>query len=165
MSNEKFRLKLWHLLVAACLVAMGAIFIGESSSSRLKNERRVTEERVQAAGGWQVVQRECESLLTNAALQSYREKGTYWVPHAGELPAGLESLQPRTVRFQVATSHPAVLELKLFGSGKTDWTPYFGLWIACGAGRTNYIPDGEAEGDHPYFDERVSDGVFEVYQK
>jgi hypothetical protein len=65
----------------------------------------------------------------------------------------------------MGTNHPAVVQIQLFGSGKTDWKPYYGLWFVCGAGAVDYTPTVNQEGRHPCSIKRLSDGVFEVYQE
>lgn len=147
------------------ILAITALLIGcNRRDSKHENERKMAEDRVLAGGGWQVLRRECESLLTNAALQSYRDNGTFWHPRPDELSTSLAQLQPRLIRFET-TNHPAMVQLQIFGSGKTDWTPYYGLWVVCGARPTNFVPGVSQEGDHPYSIKRLYDGVFEVYQK
>jgi hypothetical protein len=127
------------------------------------NRKKVVAKRVQAAGGWIVIQKECESLLTNDSLQ--HEKGKYWSPSYGALSNRLAILEPREILFDLDTNHPPVVKIKLYGSGKTDWTPYYGIWVVCDEKATNYIPTIFTEAPHPYSIQRLSDSVFEVSQK
>lgn len=144
------------------------------------NQRNILQERVNAAGGWDVIRRDCTLFVSN------RNDYLLWVPPAtnvqmtwfsnhvamhyttnldyGTLPPALATLKPREMRF-----HPPTLEIRLFGMHSTGGhsTPYFGLEIVCGTNANGYHPhEGSTRGvtgnRHSTYRE-VEEGVYEIY--
>jgi hypothetical protein len=183
-------------MVIRCLVYPGAILIvawvlfpmwsgpsrGPSFERQREEQRQIMQQRVQAAGGWALLRRDCELLVTNSSRDYF-----FWYPpranvHVtrlsnsvpvanyitnidyGPLPNALATLQPREVRFEAVTNEPTVVRIKLFGlrrSGRRD-IPDYGLWVVCRAPSTNYAPDISEEPGRVIH--KVADAIFEVYQ-
>jgi hypothetical protein len=155
---------------------------GPSFATQRKEQRKVCQERVQAAGGWEALRKDCESLLTNAS-QGYFEwhppitnaHVTHYsnsVPSSqyvtnidyGPLPPTVASLRPKEVEFIVPTNGPIVVRIKLFGMGRSGMRdiPYYGLWVVCGTTPNDFVPSID-ERPHGGIN-KLADSVFEVYQ-
>jgi hypothetical protein len=103
-------------------------------------------ERIEAAGGWEAIQRDCDALVAQ-----HRDGGLSW--HRGEtnaLPPALAALDPWEVRYDSSAvlrhtkdkPRAAVVHIKIFGIPSTGGqaTPYFGLEVVSGAGAETYRP-------------------------
>jgi hypothetical protein len=168
-------------LLVVIFIVMANVIIPILARPSIGHYRKVVLKQVQIAGGWAVLNRECESLLTNYPpnnLYSFRPRGqrmfvseysnavvvrTYKTNNLIPLPPGLETLQPLEIQFQMFTNTPTVVRIKLFGSGKTDWTPYYGLWFVYGAISPDYtpsFPNGSRK-----VTTKITDSIFEVHDK
>jgi len=132
-----------------------------------EEQRKLVRERVVAAGGWEVLRRECESLFTN-------KSGFYWEPPKrsgryetnidyGPLPSALASLRPHKITAYGLTEQPPVADISLFGAHMTGMRgiPYYGLLIISGSAPDGYTPEPTYSGLEI---KRISDYVFEYYQ-
>jgi hypothetical protein len=137
-----------------------------------RGQRQKVLERVNAAGGWAAIQRDCDALATQ-----YRDGEFFW--HRGEtnkLPPALAALNPWEVRFTLPTSSQdskdepqvAVVHIKIFGIHSTGGhsTPYFGLEVVSGSGAEIYKPRPSAVGasGNGYGSYNpVTERIYEVY--
>jgi hypothetical protein len=117
-----------------------------------RTQREQVLERIQSAGGWQALQRDCATIVE-------QNRGTYFVwfrGHTNALPPSIAALKPREVRF--SDSQPEIVEIKVFGYRSTDGhqPPYFGLRVVSGAGADSYKPK-----DMRY--EFVTNNIYEIY--
>jgi hypothetical protein len=144
------------------------------------DQRKRLQERVNAAGGWDMVRRDCALFVSN------RTDSFYWYPSAtnvhftsfsngiavnyltnldyGTLPPALAALKPREIRY-----HPPAMQIRLFGMHSTGGhsTPFFSLEIVCSTNAAEYhsqngINGGVSEKSRSTY-RQVADGVFEIY--
>lgn len=128
--------------------------------------------RVQSAGGWEALKRDCTLLVqTNESL--------YWTRwHTNDLLASLPAiavLQPQQVKFispKLLVGHldeprVPVVHIKVFGMHATGAhsTPYFGLDVVAAPIEGNYIPKPAiaASGNAHRNYRKVAEGVYEVF--
>lgn len=144
------------------------------------NQRKKLQERVQSAGGWDVIRQDCTQFASN------RTDYFYWFPpetnaqvtwfsnnvpmhyttnlNYGTLPPALMTLKPREIRYS-----PPVMQIRLFGMHSTGGhsTPYFGLEVVCGLNTNGYKPNqgnsGGVSGNQHSTYNKVADGIFEIY--
>jgi hypothetical protein len=144
------------------------------------DQRKKLQERLNIAGGWNAVRRDCTLFVSN------RTDYFYWFPPAtnvhitafsngvainyttnldyGILPPALAALKPREMEYR-----PPVMQIRLFGMHSTGGhsTPYFGLEIVCVTNAAEYHPDlvgsGGVKGNHHSNYKQVAEGVFEIY--
>ena len=133
-------------------------------------QRKKVLERVQAAGGWEALRRDCIALIaTNESIR--------WVRGAKNdaplLPPVIKALQPKEVDYisppKLDSYLPRVpiVRIKIFGAYATGGhsTPYFGLQIVASPSIEDYAPtkhpgaSGNSHGDY----RKVSEGVFEIF--
>lgn len=179
-------------LIVFCMT-FGLVPVGLDDWSERRGQRKVVNERVQSAGGWDAVRRGCELLATNK-LEPF-----YWRPPSpraevtdyssgvarhyitnidyGPLPPAVAALKPREIRYyppeilrqSKAESDAPVMHIRLFGGHSTGWRsqPYFGLEVVCGLGGENYRPkkgnSGGVDGNSHSTFRKVAEGVFEIY--
>lgn len=137
-----------------------------------RTQRRILQERIQAAGGWEVIRRDC------IQLSNQHDDGIfYWSRgHTNALPGGISKLKPMEVRFtspknlQQNKDYPKVpfVRIKLFGTHSTGGhsSPYLGLEVVCDTNALNYRPEAHhnvAPGNRYTTYRRIADGIFEVY--
>lgn len=179
-------------LVIIGILAIGVVLVAPAFAPRRyarppfpvqrEQQRKTVRERVQAAGGWEVLRRECESLFTNGS------RGFRWEPphhavvvpdpmHApsesyetnidyGPLPPALASLRPQEVRAYALDEQPFIARIKLFGMHMTGTrgVPYYGLWIICGPAAEGYTPELDFSGVTVTGEiKKLTNSVFEVY--
>jgi hypothetical protein len=158
-----------------------------------RGQRQKVLERVQTAGGWEVVRLGCEMLVTNYpdGLTWFPPHSNAWVypnpqaePHRyyvtnldyGPLPPAVAALNPREIQFYPPRflrdfkdeSQVALVRIKIFGMHSTGGhsTPYYGLEVPCGTGAESYTPrssQGGVSGNRHTSFRKVADGVFEIY--
>jgi hypothetical protein len=158
-----------------------------------RQQRKVVYERVQAAGGWNAIRRDCELLASNKTEPFYWHPA--W-PHAqvtwlsngtsmqyttnidyGPLPPAVAALHPREITYYPPQSlrqfkdrsDVPVICIRLFGIHSTGGhsQPYFGLQVVCGTNSPDYKPksgpSGGVDGNSHSTYRKVADGVFEIY--
>ncbi len=132
-------------------------------------ERRLLAERVQSAGGWSALVRDCERLG-----QQYKEEGSFFWTRArtNSLPPAIAALRPMVVTFGRGASFGfpdvATVQIKLFGLHSTGGhsTPLLGVVVVLGQGSTPYKPGPVPSyvGGGPYCTYRaVTNSVYEYF--
>jgi len=142
------------------------------ASVERRSQRQKVLERVEAAGGWAAVQRDCDVLVAQ-----HRDSAFMW--HRFEtnaLPPALAVLNPWEVRFYSPRMlrefkyepQVAVVRIKIFGMHSTGGhsTPYFGLEVVSGVGAETYRPRssrGGVSGNGYRSYTPVTDRIYEIY--
>jgi hypothetical protein len=93
------------------------------------HQRHVAFERVQSAGGWDILRKESEDLL-----DKYHEKDFFWMKwetNRPPLPNSIAALKPQIIEIDERTNFPSILRVEIFGMWHTgsEPTPYYGIWI------------------------------------
>jgi hypothetical protein len=138
-------------------------FLIHPSPLKLQKEKRIAFERVQAAGGWEAIKRDC-SLLTNQSdgyFVWFRRSTNY-----ADLPPAIAALKPFEVRsFTDERLHVPIVRIHVLGLTSTDdaW-PHYGFWIICGETPADYKPkfDFSAMNFRGYA-RLITNSVFEIY--
>jgi len=118
-------------------------------------QRQEVRARVQAAGGWDAVRRECLQLW-----QTNQDGGMVWnkfQTNQPALPPALAALRPMFVN---ATS-PGIIDITLYGMGETGHRGQagYGLWVFCDVS-TN-LAEPRRYPNCTYH--KLSDNVYEYY--
>lgn len=159
-------------LLALAIVIIGAGLIlpvlakakrRPSLSVQREQQRKEAYERVEAAGGWEVLQRECLSLLAT------NSNDFFWRPAANHidnepLPPALASLKPRKIT--MTRADPPIMQIHVFGYPRTGGgTPYYYLYIVCGPVPEDFKPELDFEPHHLLIGtiQKITNSVFEVY--
>jgi len=121
--------------------------------------------RIQQAGGWSALQKDC-----NALTEQFRDSSFQWLRHddTNILPHSLALLRPMEVRFYAPTimgdfpeaPKVPVVQIQIFGLHRTGGRdiPYFGLVVICATNAGSYHPTPVRYGY-----QKVTDTIFEVY--
>jgi hypothetical protein len=147
-------------------------FRGPPAFVERRGQRQKVLERIQSAGGWTAIQKDCDTLV-----EQYRESAFIWDWAAtNALPSALAALKPQEVRFYSLRilrdfkdePQVAVVRIKIFGLASTGGhaTPYFGLEVVSGAGAEPYRPRpsrGGAPGNAYRSYSPVTDRIYEIY--
>ncbi len=138
-----------------------------------RGQRQKVVERVDSAGGWAAIQKDCDALVAQ-----HQVDGFYWHDRfdTNALPPALAALKPWEVRFYSPTvlkdfkdePRVAVVRIKIFGLHSTGGhsTPYFGLEVVSGAGAETYRPRpsrGGVSGNAYRSYSPVTDRIYEIY--
>jgi hypothetical protein len=137
-----------------------------------RGQRQKVLERVEAAGGWAAIQRDCDTLVSQ-----HRDSTFYWHRYdTNALPPALAALNPWEVRFYSPSvlrdfkdqPQVAVVRIKIFCMHSTGGhsTPYFGLEVVSGAGAETYRPRpsrGGVSGNGYRSYTKVTDRIYEIY--
>jgi len=151
-----------------CLAFVGVlIFMGvidpamwPPRSVERRQQRAKVMERVQTAGGWDAIRRDCVTLAeqnTNGFFSHFRD--------TNGLPAAIVALKPMMVEYVPPNG---CVRIRIFGMHSTGGhsTPYFGLEVACGTNAESYHPQpahGGVSGNHYDSYEQVADRIYEIY--
>jgi hypothetical protein len=144
------------------------------------DQRKKLAERVQSAGGWDAVRRDCEMLAsnktepfewyppwTNAQVTTFLNGAEIHYStniDYGPLTPAVATLKPREIRY-----YSGVMRIRLFGMHSTGGhsSPYFGLEIVCGTNNDGYHPhqgdSGGVDGNSHSTYRKVAEGIFEIY--
>jgi|ERR1051326_1738043 hypothetical protein len=132
-------------------------------------QRATVVKRVQAAGGWETLRRDCLSFAqTNQIVQWNR----WYTNDAPELPPAIAALHPQRVDYvspKVLGSRSAlpIVRVKIFGMHSTGGhsIPYFGLEVISGTSSEGnprkLLPPTPGNGHLKR--RKVCDGVYEVF--
>jgi hypothetical protein len=93
------------------------------------HQRQVVFERVQMAGGWDILRKESEDLLDKHNGDYFR--WDKWHTNMPSLTQAITSLKPQTVWVDERSNLPSILRIDVFGMWHTgsEPTPYYGIWI------------------------------------
>lgn len=137
-------------------------FIIHPSPLKFRQERRIAFERVEAAGGWNAIKKDC-CLLTN------QPDGYFlWFMRSNYsgLPPAIAALKPIEVRcFVDEKLHAPIVRIHVLGISDTDRTePYFGFWIVCAPTPEDYNPQFDF-GSRSFQGKSllITNSVFEIY--
>ena len=118
--------------------------------------------RVQAAGGWDAIRRDCMTF----AAQNTNGFYSHWRDTNG-LPPAIVTLKPMTVEYEPAYG---CVCMRIFGMHSTGGhsTPYFGLEVDTSSNSASYnhgtgYNNGGVIGNHHSTAEKVADGIYEIY--
>lgn len=150
----------------------------------LRLERLHVWKRVQNAGGWTALQRDCDALVTKYKDDSFGFRWYQYGPQAdtNSLPPAIAALNPQMVEFlspkilqqagrgdgdnRYGTNF--VVRISIYGHHTTGMheKPWLGLDVLCGSSVTNHIPVGP----HPFAPNswnwqyrKIADGIYEHY--
>ena len=124
-----------------------------------REQRQEVLERVETAGGWDAIRRECMVIAEkhkDGFFSGYRDTN---------LPPAIFALKPLMVKYNPQFGR---VSMRIFGMHSTGGhsTPYFGLEVAIRRG-DNYQPDagsgGGVIGNRRTTFRKVADGIYEIY--
>jgi hypothetical protein len=165
---------IWGLAATGYFFVFYALTINPSVLSpnwlERRRQRSVALERVQIAGGWDAVKRDCVALVTNNPEQRF-----FWYARVSTnpLPAAIATLEPQQITLQ--PREPAekgkpvfsVVRIKIFGmhSSGGHSIPYYGLDVVCESSSTPYQPESSqaAAGNSHFKYRKVAENIYEVY--
>lgn len=162
------------VLLTPCFLSLPMWFPGTFPPAwwERKSQRKQVVERVQAAGGWEALRRDCMALAqTNEFINWIRWRKSNKVA----LPPTISALQPKEVYYvspqllgpNSAEPRIPVVRIKIFGMHSTGGhsTPYFGLEVVAMSSSEDYTPKARpaASGNGHRNYRKVSEGVYEVY--
>ena len=118
-------------------------------------------ERVQAAGGWDAIRRDCMAF----AEQNTNGFHSHW--RDTNLPPAILALKPMIVQY-----HPdyGCVGMRIFGMHATGGhsTPYFGLEVDVSSNSVSYkhgtgYGNGGVIGNHHTVADEIAEGIYEIY--
>lgn len=143
------------------------------------NQHKMLLARVQAAGGWTALQRDCDALVqTN---RDFPLTWDNWTDRTNALPPAIAALQPMEVMYwppsvlrgnHINTEFSIVRINIISGHPNTGGraTPWFGLEVVCGTNADGYSPhpidgvdDKQAYGGRYHNYEKMTNGIYEFY--
>jgi len=171
VSEEIRRYPLFHT-IWGCFALLGVFAsLGVMSpemwpprSVERHRQRAEVLKRIQTAGGWAALRRDCDALA-----ERHRDSGFVWHGDTNALPPTLAALRPWSVIFY-SPDEPkvSVVRIKVFGSHSTGGrsTAYFGLEVVCATNAESYRPEpshGGASGNRYDSYNRVTDTIYEIF--
>ena len=137
-----------------------------------KAQRAKVVERIQAAGGWAALQRDCDALMAE-----YHDSAFIWRRgNKDELPPTIAALNPQSVIFYSADmvrgskDFPQIplVQIKIFGAHSTGGhsIPYFGLEVVCSTNSASYQPltsQAGVSGNHYDNYRQVTETIYERF--
>ena len=175
-SPQKKRSFVWLIPLGFLVVLLcGGFYWPVIDLMTRSTQRQQVLERVQAAGGWAALKRDCIALAsTNTGGFAWYERDT------NSLPSAIAALRPQRVDFyphQVypqgtwwssATHSDAAVRIFIFGRHWTDGhgIPTLGLDVLCESGRTSYTAPYSCYASDPlrYWTYRkIADDIYEFH--
>jgi hypothetical protein len=165
-KKRSFGWILWVFVVLVVIYLFPSMVYWPPPWIERRAQRQRLNERIQSAGGWAALQRDCDTLV-----QQNRTTGFAW--HQGdELPPALAALNPREVYFYPSpnrkdSSAMCVVHIRVLGVHSTGGhsTPYFGLEVVSGGNADQYRPEPGRGAPGNYHDSyrKVTDRIYEIY--
>ena len=141
------------------------------------NQHKTVVARVQAAGGWAALQRDCEALV-----KTNQDGEFLWYKFldTNPLPPAIAAIQPMEVRYDSPgllkragfKAQFSIVRINVFGSHRTGGRdiPFFGLEVVCGTNADGYSPlsvvvtNGE-QFYTPYYAnyEKMTNWIYEIH--
>jgi hypothetical protein len=167
--NRRISIGLIFIGVIAILVAIALPnFISPSRGWDRLNQLELNETKdaafnqMVAAGGWMVLKRECELILTNNAGYFRWRQGD----DDSQLPPTIKALHPFCVNGMTPAGFPPVVQIKLSGvfSSGGRGHPYYGFFVVCGSIPADFKPGLlEADGSTKRIFKPITNDVFEIF--
>jgi len=131
------------------------------ASVERRTQRQKLSERVQLAGGWDAIRRDCIAF----AKQNANGFHSQW--HDTNLPPAILTLRPLIVQYSPTFG---CVSMRIFGIHSTGGhsTPYFGLEIDTSTNSVSYkhgsgYDNGGVIGNHHSVADQVAEGIYEIY--
>ena len=126
-----------------------------------REQRAKIMERVQTAGGWVAVRRDCISFAEQHTNGFY----SHW--HDTNLPPAILAIRPMIVQYEPKYG---CVRIRIFGMHSTGGhsTPFFGLEVDTSSNSVSYkhgtgYDNGGVIGNHHSVAEQVAEGIYEIY--
>lgn len=129
-----------------------------------RTQRQAVLARVQSAGGWETLKKDCIALYN----KHKDEPISYWGwDETNGLPASILALKPKHVElYSAGTGKSGVpfMKIRIFGAHSTGGhsIPRYGLEVICSNSPTNQGPD-PYQSDGYESRRKITEGVYEVY--
>jgi hypothetical protein len=160
-SSRSFLLWIPLGLLLLLLISQPLLYWWPPISVERRTQRQKLTERVQSAGGWDAIRRDC------IALAEQNTNGFYSRWQDTNLPAAIAALRPMIVQYSPADG---CVRMRIFGMHATGGhnTPYFGLEVDTSTNSANYkhgsgYSNGGVIGSRYSVPERVANGIYEIY--
>ena len=124
--------------------------------------------RVQSAGGWEAIMRDCVALT-----HRHEEEGLRWsrTNDTGLLiPAALKKLDPSDIAYEPIDKPGTsinIIRLKIFGNATPGRrpVPYYGFEVVFGSNAANYLPKPRSGvlGEGFSTNQTVANNIYEIY--
>ena len=160
LRNKPFA---YFLMFWAMPISFGLILLLNPTPLKLHKERKIAFERIQAAGGWDAITRDClalESQHTND--QEY----LWWYGYktnSEALPPAIAALKPYRVTYYPYDNVP-IIRIHVLGQHSTDgaWPEYW-LWFVCREMPQDYVPKLNYPSEwFPLNIRKMTNSIFEV---
>jgi len=139
----------WGVLALTCFLLLFVFMnpaVWPPDWMERRAQRAKVEERVQSAGGWAALQKDCGALV----VTNQDEEFSWQFGQTNALPPAITALKPWEVRFDPPNvmgnfkdnPQAAVVHIRIFGMHSTGArsTPYFGLEVVSGTNAESYRP-------------------------
>ena len=138
-----------------------------------REQRHQLLERVQSAGGWEALKRDCIAL----AKQHQDDQFVWYYGDLNSLPPAIAALKPKDVTYYSPKvlkdfpeeRHLSIVRIMIFGQHPTmgHTVPEFGLEVMCGDSGEIYEPPPRPYITAPavvyWQSQKVADGIYEIY--
>lgn len=127
-----------------------------------RRQKEILTQRVEAAGGWDAVRRDCITFAGQNPNGFY----SHFMETNG-LPPAILALKPMLVQYVPAYG---CVQIRIFGMHRTGGhsTPYFGLEVDTSSNNVTYhhgtgYENGGVIGNHDSVPQQVANGIYEIY--
>ena len=143
-----------------------------------RTQRQIVAERIQSAGGWTALKKDCERLGENDK-RGFRWTGRHTpdgfqfrdgTENPPDVPPVIAALKPQEVEFRTVEKATAihVVKIKIFRLHSTGGhsTPYYAIEVAFGEDAKNYRPKPSglgASGNQSSTYRKIVDHIYEIY--
>jgi hypothetical protein len=160
------------LLVALILLPIfypGVLNLWPPHWLELKHQRETVLERVQSAGGWEELRKDCVALAATNLEQSFQ----WFHKPIADLPPAIAVLKPMSVQcfppqfLLKDETKLKIVHIEVFGMHRTGGhdTPFYGLDVLCDPEPNDYQPQSArtAPGNSHFNYRKITNGIYEVY--
>ncbi len=165
-KKQSFSFLFWGLLGLVAIFFLAAPLSGWPPNwLERRTQRQQVLERVQSAGGWGALRRDCDALARTYKDDPY---GFTWFDNdTNTLPPAIAALHPKQVQSVKFEGSNVVVRISIFGAHATGGhdQPWLGLDVLCESGVASYSP-ARVRSTTPFRYwryQKVTDDIYEFY--
>jgi hypothetical protein len=155
----------WVTIMFVCYLGLHLLAFWPPHWLEKMRQRKIVVERVQEAGGWEIIKRDCNDLVQSNAETGYQWYSRWNDTNSAALPKSLAALKPRMVDLWLEKDGVVAIRIVIFGAHATGGRgqDFYSLKVICPWPQSAKFPfTVDPSIKVRYGDRKMAEGVYEV---